>query len=70
MRFFDLTCRLASKLLVEQRGRRLGLRERISAALHLRVCLMCRRYDNQLNIMDKAIGRWKSYREGPESDEK
>ena len=66
MRYFDLTCRWASKLLVEQRGRHLSLREQISVAMHLRVCLMCRRYNKQLDIMDQAVVGWKSYREGPE----
>jgi len=63
MSLLKLTCREAARLLVERRSRATGLGERLSLRLHLGICSMCRRYDQQLGLMDQALGRWRAYRD-------
>lgn len=66
MRALRRTCREMSHLLVERRERRLTATERVAAGFHLLACRMCRRFVVQLEVMDRAMDRWKAYREGPD----
>ncbi len=63
MRMLRRTCREMSYLLVERRERRLTLAETVASRFHLLACRMCRRFEVQLDVMDRAMDRWKAYRE-------
>lgn len=50
-----LTCNDASHLLSEGQERPLGLRERMGLRLHLWMCVSCRRFEQQLTLMRRAM---------------
>ena len=68
MRFFPRNCREVSRLLLEREERRLGPVEWLAVRMHLRICLMCTRFDGQLDVMHRALDHWKAYRESAEDD--
>lgn len=50
-----LTCKDASHLISESQERPLGFRERWSLKLHLMMCAYCRRFEQQVALMRKAL---------------
>ena len=50
-----LTCRDASHLLSEGQERPLRLGERLGLRLHLWMCVSCRRFEQQLALMRRAM---------------
>lgn len=50
-----LTCKDASHLLSESQERPLGLRERMGLRLHLWMCVSCRRFEQQLALLRRAM---------------
>ena len=71
MSLIRLTCREATRLLLERENRPLGLLERIRLRLHLGVCEMCTRFTGQVRLMNRAMERWRHYSdEDPSSDER
>jgi hypothetical protein len=62
-------CREATRLLLERENRRLGLLEWLGVHLHLRICEMCTRFTGQLDVMNRALGHWKAYRESDDNDD-
>jgi len=56
-------CRKVTRLLIERRERRLGAVEWVAVRMHLGICEMCNRFAGQLELMNRALSRWKSYRE-------
>jgi hypothetical protein len=50
-----LTCKDASHLLSERQERPLGLRERWGLRLHLWMCVSCRRFERQIDLMRRAM---------------
>ena len=61
MNLIRLTCREATRLLLERENRPLGALERLGLRLHLGVCRMCTRFNGQLGVMDRALDRWRNY---------
>jgi hypothetical protein len=61
MSLVRLTCREATRLLLERENRKLGPLERVSLRLHLGICGMCARFNGQLKLMDRALERWRHY---------
>jgi len=49
------TCKQASRLVSEGQDRKLGLRERIGLRWHLWMCGSCRRFEQQLLMLRKAL---------------
>jgi len=67
MSLLKLTCREATRLLLERKQRKLGAMERLTLRLHLGICEMCTRFDGQLSLMNRAMARWRNY--GGDGDE-
>lgn len=51
-------CHKASLLLVRAEHDRLALGERLSLALHVRLCGNCRRFGQQMRFFTDAMARW------------
>ncbi|ASK28047.1 zf-HC2 domain-containing protein [Neisseria chenwenguii] len=60
-----IKCKDAAKLLQHARDRRLDFSERVQLKLHLAVCIHCRRYQKQLDILDSAMARYRESLEMP-----
>jgi hypothetical protein len=60
-----LTCREVSQLLSERQERPLGFRERWGLRLHLWLCVSCRRFERQLELLRGAM---RSLRQRAEAD--
>lgn len=52
-----LTCKDASHLISESQERALGFRERWGLRLHLWMCDNCRRFEQQVALMRRALHR-------------
>lgn len=64
-RLFKRSCREVSRLISESQERRLGWFDRTVLRLHMNVCDTCVRYEKQLQLMRRAMGRWKQYGDEP-----
>jgi len=62
-KLFKRSCRQASRLISDREERPLGWRDRIALRLHLKACLTCVRYEQQVRFMGRAMGRWRTYSE-------
>jgi hypothetical protein len=63
MSLFPHTCRDITRLVLQRSERRLGPLERAAVRVHLGLCRMCRRFEGQLRLMDRAVAQWKAYAE-------
>ena len=66
----QLTCRDATRLVLEGEDRDLHLRERLGLRLHMLICKACPNFKRQVTFMRGAMGQWQSYVEeddGPAS---
>lgn len=54
------SCQEASLLISERQDRTLAWSERLALALHLKVCVACPHFENQVDLMGRAMGRWRS----------
>ncbi len=50
-----LTCMDASHLISESQERKLGFRERMGLKFHLLMCMYCRRFEQQLAFVHRAL---------------
>jgi hypothetical protein len=64
-----LTCKDASRLVSENQERPLGFRERWGLRLHLWMCVSCRRFERQLELMRRLL-RLSIHRAEDEADDK
>jgi hypothetical protein len=55
------TCKEAAALLTGRLDRELPLADRVALRLHLMACQACPTFDRQVRLMDRAMGRWRSY---------
>jgi len=60
---FDLSCRDATRLVLEGEDRRLTPAERFGLRFHLLICKFCPPFVRQVRLMRSAMGRWKQYAE-------
>jgi hypothetical protein len=58
-----ITCRDATRILLNGEDRTMPLAERLSLRLHQRVCGNCRRFARQMALMRQASARWRHYSE-------
>ena len=58
-----LTCREASRLLLEDEDRELAPSERIALQVHVKICFACQRFVSQLNFMRRATRAWRKHGE-------
>ncbi len=64
---FDLTCRDATRLVLEGEDRSLSRAEWFGLHFHLLICKYCPPFVRQVRLMRSAVGRWQRYAES-ESD--
>ncbi len=58
-----ITCREATRIVLEGEGRALPLTERLTLRLHQLTCSNCRRFARQVQLMRQASARWRQYSE-------
>jgi hypothetical protein len=56
-------CKEVTALVLQGQDRPLLLAERVSLRLHWLVCVGCRRFRKQADLMQRSLHRWRSYRE-------
>ena len=63
-----LTCREATRLLLEDEDRELPVAERVALQVHVRICFACQRFVSQLNLMRRAMSSWRKHAESLDDD--
>lgn len=63
MKAVMLSCREATRLMLEGENRPLGPVERLQLRAHVAICTACTRFQGQVGFMREAMGRWRSYRD-------
>jgi hypothetical protein len=58
-----LTCRQATKLMLEDEDNEIPVEDRISLQVHVRICFACARFVGQLNFMRRATRAWRKHSE-------
>jgi hypothetical protein len=61
---FDLSCKDVTRLVLQAQDRALTLGERLGMRFHLAICTMCPPFVRQVQLMRRALGRWKQYGDG------
>jgi hypothetical protein len=56
-----ITCREATRRLLQAQDQPLALSERLAMLLHQRLCRHCRRFAGQVALMRRAGERWRGY---------
>ena len=56
-----ISCREATRILLQSEDRSVPLAERLVMRLHQRSCSNCRRFARQVALMRKASARWRAY---------
>ncbi len=58
-----LTCKDASRLVSETQDRPLGIWERLGLRLHILMCVNCRRFERQIQLLRKVVRKSTSHAE-------
>jgi len=58
-----LTCREATRLLLEDEERELPAADRLALQVHVKICFACQRFVSQLNFMRRATRAWRKHSE-------
>ena len=58
-----LSCREATRLVLEGQDRGLTITERAKLQFHWGICAACRKFRGQADLMRDAMARWRSYRD-------
>jgi hypothetical protein len=61
--FLKRNCREVTALVLQGQDRQLRPLERLSLRLHWTICDGCRRFRDQAQLMDQAMGGWRQYRD-------
>jgi hypothetical protein len=56
-----LSCREAARLVLAAEDRRLNLSERLRLRVHMAICQGCPNFQQQVDFMRSAMGRWRRY---------
>jgi hypothetical protein len=56
-----LTCRQATRLLLEDEDHEIQIEERVALLVHVRICFACARFVGQLNFMRRATRAWRKH---------
>ena len=65
MNYFRISCQESARLITARLDRELPLATRLVLRLHLPACDACPRFARQIELMDRAMGRWRGYVERP-----
>lgn len=63
MKSVMLSCREATRLMLEGENRPLGPVERLQLRAHLALCTACTRFQGQVGLMREAMSQWRAYRD-------
>lgn len=63
-----LTCREATRLLLEEQDRELPVAERVALQVHVGICFACQRFVSQVALMRRALKVWRKHAESPDED--
>jgi len=63
-----LTCREATRLLLEDEERDLPPADRLALQVHVKICFACQRFVSQLNFMRRATRAWRKHTESDEGE--
>ena len=55
-----LSCKGASQLISQSNDRRLTRRERLALRFHLLICVVCKRFSRQLDMISSAVKRMRN----------
>ena len=58
-----LTCREATRLLLEDEEHELPVADRLALQVHVKICFACQRFVSQLNFMRRATRAWRKHGE-------
>jgi hypothetical protein len=58
-----LTCRQATKLMLEDEDNEIPAEDRVALQVHVRICFACARFVGQLNFMRRATRAWRKHSE-------
>jgi hypothetical protein len=58
-----LTCREATRLLLEDEEHELSVSDRLALQAHVKICFACQRFVSQLNFMRRATRAWRKHSE-------
>jgi len=58
-----LTCREATRLMLEDEDQEIRPEDRIALQVHVRICFFCARFVGQLNFMRRATRAWRKHSE-------
>ncbi|MEO8807526.1 MAG: zf-HC2 domain-containing protein [Burkholderiaceae bacterium] len=58
-----LSCREATRLLLEDEERELPPSDRLALQVHVKICFACQRFVSQLNFMRRATRAWRKHSE-------
>jgi hypothetical protein len=53
-----MSCREAHRLVIEGQDRKLGFAERLAVRVHLLLCIACRRFAAQMDLLCQALRRF------------
>lgn len=62
-----LSCKQATRLASDARQRKLTLSENFRLRLHMRLCLMCRRWEDQVALVEDLLEEYPEVLESPVS---
>ena len=65
-----LTCREATRLLLEDEERELPAADRLALQVHVKICFACQRFVAQLNFMRRATKAWRKHSETDVDDDR
>ena len=63
-----LTCREATRLLLEDEDHELAPADRLALQVHVKICFACQRFVSQLNFMRRATRAWRKHTEADDSE--
>ena len=63
-----LTCREATRLLLEDEDHELAPADRLALQVHVKICFACQRFVSQLNFMRRATRAWRNHAESDDSE--
>ena len=58
-----LTCREATRLMLEDEDGEIPVEARVELQVHVRICFACARFVGQLNFMRRATRAWRKHSE-------
>jgi hypothetical protein len=64
----NLTCREATRLLLEDQDHELPAAERLTLQVHVGICSACQRFVSQVNLMRRAMSTWRKHAESLDDD--